>query len=417
MARRMPPDPNHRSPNRPARPSDRRVLLAASAALIVLVAGFAFVTRSPARPTGTPGPGTSITPSASPSGAVSPSSSLGGSSASPTTSVPPAADSGYLTNLTELRQRAAAAAQGTEPQATALAGLDSFAKAAVSTAPHPEQTIRIEGTEGPLLTDSNLAYALALAWGISGDAAEGRHSRDIVMAWVGSAKATEGTCPTGGECQTSLIVSRAAPAFVFAVDLLRSDPSVWSAADDAAFRSWLRSVILPSASDRANNWGDAGTMLRFVVSDYLNDQAGMNAAIGLWKGRLDLITSEGEIPEETRRGTAGMQYTQEALMYKVAVAWFAERRGIDLWDLKGKKGGTLKAALDLLADYWVHPEDWPWNANVQRPDPSPMWELAYAHWQDPAYGPIVQSGRPYGADGHSAIRWTTLTNGLPLASG
>jgi hypothetical protein len=23
-------------------------------------------------------------------------------------------------------------------------------------------------------------------------------------------------------------------------------------------------------------------------------------------------------------------------------------------------------------------------------------------------------GRPYGSDGHSAVRWTTITNGVPI---
>jgi hypothetical protein len=308
----------------------------------------------------------------------------------------------------------ARARAGQEPQADALADLLAFAADAKTTPANPQATIDVTGTEGPILTDGAAAYGLALAWAGTGDTAAGEHAREIVNAWVTTARATSGTCATGGECQTSLVISRAAPAFVFAVDLLSTDRSLWSQADDSAFRDWLRTIILPAASDRPNNWGDAGTMLRFVASDYLGDAQGVAKAVDLWRGRLDLITSEGEIPEETRRGTAGMQYTQEALMYKTVVAFIAARRGLDLWDATGKLGGSLKKATDLLADYWVHPEDWPWNPNVARPDPAPFWELAYDRWRDPAYASIVVSGRPYGADGHSAIRWTTLTNGITV---
>ena len=44
-----------------------------------------------------------------------------------------------------------------------------------------------------------------------------------------------------------------------------------------------------------------------------------------------------------------------------------------------------------------------------------MWEIAYQHWQDPAWPAIFAADRPFGAVGHSAIRWTTLTNGIPIA--
>jgi hypothetical protein len=107
-------------------------------------------------------------------------------------------------------------------------------------------------------------------------------------------------------------------------------------------------------------------------------------------------------------------YTQEALQYKVAVAVIAEQRGIDLWSYKGKLGGSLKAALDRLAYYWTRPDQWPPYPGANVPRVGPVWEMAYAHWRDPDWKPIVEAGRPYGFDGHSAIVFVTLTNGVPL---
>jgi hypothetical protein len=43
-----------------------------------------------------------------------------------------------------------------------------------------------------------------------------------------------------------------------------------------------------------------------------------------------------------------------------------------------------------------------------------MWEIAYQHWHDPGWPAIFAADRPFGADGHSAIRWTTMTNGVPI---
>ena len=46
--------------------------------------------------------------------------------------------------------------------------------------------------------------------------------------------------------------------------------------------------------------------------------------------------------------------------------------------------------------YWSRPEDWPWDAHVGVPSPNPMWEIAYQHWQDPAWPPIFAADRPFG---------------------
>jgi hypothetical protein len=173
-------------------------------------------------------------------------------------------------------------------------------------------------------------------------------------------------------------------------------------------------VILPAASERPNNWGDAGTFMRVVVADYLGDQAAFDSAIAKWRSSLDLIEADGRIPEESRRGTAGISYTQEALEYKVAVARIAELRGIDLWDAVGAQGGSLKIALDRLAYFSTHPSEWPDAVDPEVPTPGPVWEIAYAHWPEPAWAPFVLAVRPYGDRGHSAIRWTTLTNGVPI---
>jgi hypothetical protein len=184
--------------------------------------------------------------------------------------------------------------------------------------------------------------------------------------------------------------------------------------DEAAFRTWLKNLILPAASQRTNNWGDAGVFLRVVATAFLADTTGFTAAIDAWKRQLDLVAADGHIPEEVRRGSAGLSYTQEALLYKLAVARIAQRRGIDLWSYRGAGGGTLHEATMLAAGYMADPAGWPWDKHVDVPDPAPGWELAYGQWPDPAIAALLRPVRPIGFPGHSAIRWTTLTNGVPL---
>ncbi len=316
-------------------------------------------------------------------------------------------------SLSELRARAAAAAAGRQPEQAALADLLGWAETAVDTQPDPTEPLQIKGTTGPFVDDSATAYGLALAWGATGDIRYATAARGFVLAWAQRTRTLVGACPADGDCQTSLIVSRTAAGFVFAADLLATS-GVFSAADDATFRDWLRTVILPAASERTNNWGDAGVFLRVVATDHLGDAAGFAAAIDTWRAQLDLVAPDGHIPEEVRRGSAGLSYTQEALLYKLAVARIAERRGIDLWAYRGAGGATLHDAVELDARYQLDTTGWPWARHVDDPTPGPGWELAYAHWPEPSIASILAPVRPLGWPGHSAVRWTTLTNGIPL---
>jgi hypothetical protein len=322
---------------------------------------------------------------------------------------------GELVSIDELRDRAARALAGEQPYKDALADLLDDARKLVGTSPHPQEPLEISGTEGPFVDDTAAAYGLALAWAVTGDEGYATAADGFLMAWVRTTRTTKGTCTDDGSCQTSLIIGRTAAAFVFAADLLHGS-SAFPAADETAFRDWLRTVILPTASRLPNNWGDAGTFLRIVATDYLGDSQGLRDAIDRAFQQQDLIAADGHIPEETRRGTSGISYTQEALQYKVGSAVLASRFGVDLWDVRGEGGATLRDALAYLARYWQHPETWPWDPAADRPSTGPVWEIAYQHYGDPAYIPIIEERRPFGSQGHSALRWTTLTNGVPFGS-
>jgi hypothetical protein len=323
---------------------------------------------------------------------------------------------GYLVSRDELIERAQLARQGVEPYRTAVDDLLEWADDAVEDRPRPAERLRIRGTEGPFVDDTATAYGLALAHVVTGEPRFAEAAAEFVMAWVDTTTSTVDTCPDDGSCQTSLIIGRTAAGFVFAADLIR-DTGALSSDEDDRFRRWLRDIILPTASVRPNNWGDAGTFMRVAVTDYLGDHEGFEAAIDKWRSLADLIRSDGHIPEEVARGRAGLGYTQEALDYKVAVAVIAERRGIDLWEYEGADGVTLRGAVEYLARFMHDTDGWPWSERVRRRGPSPMWELVYAHWREEDWEDLVLERRPYGWPGHSAIRWTTVTNGIPTDGG
>lgn len=406
----MPTGPAPAGKALPAPPGGRRrSVLVGVAALVVVLVGLTFDLDRPR------GAGPSSTPSAStsnraPSGLSSPPD---GSPEGSVLASLPGPRAGFLTSSAELRQRAALAAQGVQPFAEAVADLLSDARPALDAVPHPEARLEIPGTTGPFVDDTATAYGLALAYGVTGQPDYASQSARYIMAWVDTTISTTNACPDTGACQTSLIMSRTAPGFVFAASLL-GDSGQFPADDAGRFRTWLRTIVLPSASLLDNNWGDAGTFTRLAVTAYLGDAAGFASAVAKWRAQQDLVAADGHIPLEVRRGSLGIGYTQEALDYKVAGAEIAGRQGIDLWDYRGAGGATLRDAVTYLAGYWFDPDAWPWYAHPESPPVSGMWEIAYEHWPTPAWQPIIEQRRPYGAQGHSAVRWTTLTNGLPF---
>lgn len=377
----------------PARPRHRRVLLAGAAAVAVAGALVLLV-----RLVNAPVPSASPTTSRELTGPVAWAPAV----------------SGLLADRAEIEQRVAWAHGGREPFATGLRDLLGFADKARLRDPRPSQPLNISGTGGPFVDDAAAAYGLAMAYVATGDATYADAASRYLMTWATTTRTTRNTCKDGGDCQTSLIISRNAPGFVFAADLIASS-GVMTATDEATFRTWLRVVILPTASERDNNWGDAGTFMRIALTAYLGDAAGFDAAVARWRGMMDLVAADGHIPEEVRRESSGILYTQEALQYKVGASVIAARRGVDLWDYEGKAGGTLKGAIDYLVPYLHAPDRWPWNDHAKSPTPSPMWELVYAHWPDVPYADLLREGRPFSDDAHSAIRWTTMSNGIPFA--
>ena len=320
---------------------------------------------------------------------------------------------GYLVSPDDLRRRGDMAALGEEPYASAVVNLMEWANDAVDDVARPTQPLLIVGTDNEFVDDARRAYGLGLAYGVSGDERYAQAARRTIRSWVDVASTTTDTCPDSGGCHTSLIIGRAGAGFAFGADLIAASEH-WTAEDRGDLQAWMRNVLLPGVSHRPNNWGDAGTFLRVVAADYAGDQPEFDLAIEKWRSLIDLIEPDGRIPEEVRRGAAGISYTQEALQYKVAVAQIAARRGVDLWDYVGTQGGSLRKAIDRLAHYWHRPDEWPDHAEPTVPSTGPLWEIAYAQWQDPRWVEILLDGRPYGDRGHSAIRWTTLTNGIPI---
>lgn len=312
----------------------------------------------------------------------------------------------------------------------ALRGLDGFerrvddedrqrlmtaADEALEHEPEPSDPLEVSDTDGPFVIDARKAWTLALAGHLSGEDRYLEAAEATLDGWVSTAQSVENACPDDGGCSTSLMVSRSAPALVFVADLLVAEGRL-NDEDLRQFHRWLREVILPAASDRKNNWGDAGTYLRAVVGAELDDQEVLERAAQLWRRRIDLIEPDGQIPEEIRRGHASLMYSQDALDYKVATADVLSRSGIDVWNDVGSRGGSLRAALDLVATGMETATSWPVqavDAPVRVPEPSGGWSIAARHWPDESFVELAFRSAQTEPSGHSAVLWTHLTHPAP----
>lgn len=303
---------------------------------------------------------------------------------------------------------------GAVPGSAERKALIRAADRALRVRPHPRKVLVITETDDPFVTDSQAAWTLALAGRVTGDARFSRASERVIDAWVAHTERIGRSCPDSGHCSSSLMVSRAAPALVFAVDVLVAADAFDQNQLDR-FHSWLRTVVVPAASDRDNNWGDAGTLLRAVAFAELGDLQGLAVTAARWRERIDLVKADGQIPEEIRRDDASLMYSQDALDSKMLAADVLGRAGINVWSYQGSRGGTLEGALRLVAAGLRHPAGWPGGSgHLRQPNPSGVWSIAARHWPDASFDGLARAAVGTDGTGHSAVIWTGFTH--PVAS-
>jgi len=216
------------------------------------------------------------------------------------------------------------------------------------------------------------AYAGALYYARTGDPAMRTKVRDAIMA----ARETE----NGG---SALALGRNLVSYVLAADLINLGD--YSAADDAAFRTWLSGVRTEATIDctnlkachakRPNNWGTHAGASRIAADVYLGDTVDLAAAASVFHGWAgdraayagfvfgDLSWQcnasapvgvnpagctngghdiDGVLPDDQRRcGTfvwppCKTNYAWEALQGAVVQAYLLKRAGYDAWAWGGQ---------------------------------------------------------------------------------
>jgi hypothetical protein len=211
------------------------------------------------------------------------------------------------------------------------------------------------------------ALAGAMYYGKTHDAAMRAKVRNAIVTAMGTEK--------GGRV---LALARNLQGYVLAADLI--DLRGYSAADDAAFRSWLSGVrraamtectnLIACHEKRPNNWGTHSGAARIAADIYLGDGADLARAAKVVRGYLgdraayagfkygelswqanpsapvginppgatkNGVNIDGVLPDDQRRGgvccaLVKENYAYEALQGIVTSAYLLSRQGYDAWN-------------------------------------------------------------------------------------
>lgn len=305
----------------------------------------------------------------------------------------------------------------TEPTYSAWVEVLKAADAALDREPQAPKRWHVPGAyvdpeghtraKNPLRDDANAAYALALAYRITGGEKYAAAAARLLNAW-----ATE-TQEFSREADSCLSFSYHFPAFIFAADLLRRSPS-WPRSQQDVFRKYVREKALPmNTMESANNWGNWGLLLYLSCAAYLDDSTLFQRGVERWKQLIDSqIADDGHLVHEVNRsggrreGDYGIWYSHFSLMPQTIAAEIARVNGLDLYDYQSPGGRSLRKAYEWLAPFVREPQRFPY---FQGGDTSQLagvnyvayWEILNNRWPNADAAYLIGRLRPLTAE-HSA---------------
>ncbi|MCC5928813.1 MAG: alginate lyase family protein [Cyclobacteriaceae bacterium] len=256
--------------------------------------------------------------------------------------------------------------------------------------------------------DSFSAYACAMAYRLSGEEKYAEKAIYYLNAW---ARINQKYSNYDG----SLVMAYSGPGMVIAASLLK-DYKGWTAIQQSQFHNWVSNVYKVACDEiriRKNNWADWGRYGSILSAALLGDASEVRENVRLIKSDLfHKIASDGHMPEETRRGNAGIWYTYFSLAPITAACWVAIQAGEENLFLFEENDTSLKTALDYLLHHSKNPQDWVWHENPHSGSPSTwpgnLFEALQGLYPDTPYGIFAEPARPIVYPTHH-FAWTFPT--------
>ena len=143
--------------------------------------------------------------------------------------------------------------------------------------------------------------------------------------------------------------------------------SGWSPADHAALRAWMKEYntwLLESDNgkdewDAPNNHGSWYAAQTATLALFYGDSTRAKKIAEDAKARIDSqVKRDGSQPIELQR-TRSFHYSGFNADALSRLAEVGRHVGVDLWHFESANGGSIKHAVDHLADYVCRPKEWP----------------------------------------------------------
>lgn len=245
-----------------------------------------------------------------------------------------------------------------------------------------------------LQQDAYAAYCSALAYTLSGKIEYGEKACYFLNAWASTNKKYS-------EHDGVLVMTYSGSAFLMAAELMTDDP-LWGNKEKEDFRKWVKHIYQHAANTirvHKNNWADWGRFGSLLAASFLNEKEEITENLRLIKSDLfHKITADGSMPEETRRGNNGIWYTYFSLAPMTGACWLIYNlTGENLFNLE-QNGTSIKKAVDYMAYYNKHPQEWKWdkNPNTGKNEiwPDNLLEAIAKIYNDKSYMEYVKGKRP-----------------------
>jgi hypothetical protein len=141
----------------------------------------------------------------------------------------------------------------------------------------------------------------------------------------------------------------------------------WAAQDEARLRAWFADYLKwlrtsPNGAHEQKAVNNHGSWFAAQAASYAlftGDTATAKSIIEGVKARIgSQIKADGSQPEELKR-TRSFHYELFNVEALSRLAEMGRHVGVDLWSFEAPQGGSLRRAIDRLAQYVPRPKDWP----------------------------------------------------------
>jgi hypothetical protein len=278
-------------------------------------------------------------------------------------------------------------------------------------------------TEDQIRRDAELAYAHAVRWAATGEAAAAQQAIAILNGYARTFQRYDtAPKPDGSPTpfrQTYLEAAWVTPTFVAAAEILRyyraasKKPAGWQPTDVARFSGFLTKLKttyidpLPASADWVNNWQVSGGYAQLALGVWFDDQAYYDQGYAYTLKVLpQVFYPTGNVKELCDRDCHHPQYTLTGLTYAAEIAriqgsnalYEANNQQIRTgWD---KLADALEHNASSCADCSQHREVWP------------GIEVANSYYNTPQLAALRAIGAPYSVPSDDTFAgFTSLTHG------